>query len=264
MHTDTHLTVKTGTIFARTWTPAILANDIPLVLMHDSLGCVDLWREFPEALAERLQCPVFAYDRLGFGQSSARTELPSLNFIREEAEQNLPEILDQVGISKFAILGHSVGGSMALVTASRLPNRCQAVVSISAQAFVEDQTVLGVKAARRLFRNDEQLDRMKKWHGEKAEWVVRAWTETWLSPDFASWSLQADLPRVSCPVLVLHGDLDEYGSQRFPDFICQYAGGPTEKHILTACGHVPHREKPDEVLAIIVQFLGAGRTSSQL
>src|SRR5262245_50974940 len=103
MHTDTHLKVKAGTIFARTWTPATLSNDVPLVLLHDSLGCIELWRDFPEVLVERLQRPVFAYDRLGFGQSSPRTELPSLDFIREEAEQNLPEILDQAGFSKFAI-----------------------------------------------------------------------------------------------------------------------------------------------------------------
>ena len=261
MHSDTQYTLKAGTIFARTWTPAALSNDVPLVLLHDSLGSIELWRDFPEVLANRLQRRVFAYDRLGFGRSSPRSELPSLNFIREEAEQNLPEILDQAGISTFAILGHSVGGSMALVAASLWPGRCQAVVSIAAQAFVEDQTVIGVKAARRLFRNSEQLDRLKKWHGEKAQWVVQAWTETWLSPDFATWNLAADLPQVTCPVLVLHGDLDEYSSQRFPDFICQYSGGPTEKHILTACGHVPHREKPDEVLELIVRFLDHPATS---
>ncbi len=88
----------------------------------------------------------------------------------------------------------------------------------------------------------------------KAQWVLDAWTETWLSPAFASWSLAADLPLVRCPILVIHGEQDEYGSVQFPEFICRHAGGPTEMQILKGCGHVPHREQQSTVIDLVSRF----------
>jgi pimeloyl-ACP methyl ester carboxylesterase len=254
MHTDILLDVKGGTVFAKRWRPAVTASTVPLVLLHDSLGCVGLWRDFPETLARRLGRPVVAYDRLGFGRSSPREELPSSDFIREEAEVSLPAVLDGLGIADFALFGHSVGGAMALVAASRMGDRCRAVVSESAQAFVEDRTIAGVRAARERFQDPEQFDRLEKWHGPKARWVLDAWTEVWLSPEMASWSLVPDLPLVRCPVLVIHGDEDEYGSVRFPETIRDHVGGPAWMHVLGGCGHVPHRERPDEVAGLVARI----------
>jgi pimeloyl-ACP methyl ester carboxylesterase len=251
---DTQLAITGGTIFARRWEPDARAGDVPLVLLHDSLGSVELWREFPALLAEQLGRPVVAYDRLGFGRSSPRQELPSANFIREEAEEILPALLAELGIAEFALFGHSVGGSMALLAAAHAGNRCRAVITEAAQAFVEDRTIAGIEAARENFRSLEQFDRLKKWHGEKARWVLDAWTHHWLSAEFATWTLEPDLPRVKCPVLALHGDQDEYGSVRFPEFICRHVSGPADMRILVGCGHVPHRERPDEVAEITARF----------
>jgi len=252
---DTLLDVMGGTIFARRWEPAVPSAGVPLVLLHDSLGCVELWRDFPALLARQLGRPVVAYDRLGFGRSSPRHELPAANFIREEAEKCLPAVLRELGIAQCALFGHSVGGSMALLAAAVPGNRCRAVITEAAQAFVEDLTIGGIEAARENFRNPEQFDRLKKWHGEKARWVLDAWTNSWLSPEFAAWTLEPDLPRVKCPVLALHGDQDEYGSVRFPEFICRHVSGPAEMHILSGCGHVPHRERPNEVAEIAARFI---------
>jgi pimeloyl-ACP methyl ester carboxylesterase len=254
VQTDILLDVNGGTIFARRWQPAAVYSPVPLVLLHDSLGCVDLWRDFPATLAHRLGRAVVAYDRLGFGRSSPREELPSADFIREEAEEVFPAVLGRLGIAEFAAFGHSVGGAMALVAASRAGDRCKAVVSESAQAFVEDRTVAGVRAARAQFERPEQFERLRRWHGEKARWVLDAWTEVWLSPGFASWTLGPDLPRVRCPVLLIHGDQDEYGSVQFPAFIRDRVGGPAEMHVLGGCGHVPHRERPDEVIELVARF----------
>lgn len=264
VHTDFLLDVKGGTIFARRWESGAGASEYPLVLLHDSLGCVDLWRDFPALLALRLRRPVVAYDRLGFGRSSARGDLPGPDFIREEAEEVLPAVLEGLGVTGFAAFGHSVGGAMALVAAARAGGRCKAVVSESAQAFVEDRTVAGVKAARVQFEAPGQFERLKRWHGDKASWVLDAWTEVWLSPSFASWSLEPDLSRVTCPVLVIHGDSDEYGSVRFPELIGRRVAGAAEVHILEGCGHVPHRERPDVVAGLVAQFppLSAGRTAT--
>jgi pimeloyl-ACP methyl ester carboxylesterase len=254
MHTDILLNVKGGTVFARRWQPAVTSSTAPLVLLHDSLGCMDLWRDFPATLARQLGRPVVAYDRLGFGRSSPREQLPAADFIREEAEEFLPVILSGLGIADFALFGHSVGGAMALVAASRAGDCCKAVVSESAQAFVEGRTVAGIQEARERFQEPEEFDRLRKWHSSKARWVLDAWTEVWLSPEFASWSLEPDLPLVRCPVLVIHGEEDEYGSVRFPELICRHVGGPAEMHILSGCGHVPHRERPDVVAGLVARF----------
>ncbi len=248
------MNVPGGTIFVRRWNPATASPTDPLILLHDSLGCVELWRDFPAALARQLGRPVVSYDRLGFGRSSERKGTPTTDFIREEAEQVFPAVRGELGISGFALFGHSVGGAMSLVIASRAADSCRAVFSESAQAFVEDRTVAGVKSAKAHFQKPEQFDRLKKWHGAKARWVLDAWTEVWLSPEFATWSLEPDLPLVKCPILVIHGDQDEYGSVRFPEFICRHAGGPAELHILKGCGHVPHRERPDDVTNLVERF----------
>jgi pimeloyl-ACP methyl ester carboxylesterase len=143
VHTDTYLNVKGDTIFVRRWHPAVASSSVPLVLLHDSLGCVDLWRDFPATLVRQLGRPVVAYDRIGFGRSSERKELPAAGFIREEAEKFFPTVRAGLGIADFAVFGHCVGGAMALLAAARDGDRCKAVVCESAQAFVEDRTVAG-------------------------------------------------------------------------------------------------------------------------
>jgi pimeloyl-ACP methyl ester carboxylesterase len=233
----------------------------PLILLHDSLGCVEMWREFPSLLAQRLLRPVIAYDRLGFGRSSARTERPSIRFIEEEAEIHLPAVLDAIGVRRFIAFGHSVGGSMGVVAAGRLAHDCDAVITESAQAFVEARTLQGIAAAKKNFEDPRLFDRLARYHGEKAEWVLRAWTDTWLSAEFASWSLEKDLPRVRCPLLAIHGVHDDFGSVSFPETICARTGGRAQKLIIEDCGHVPHREKTGLVLEAIGVFLSGSPTA---
>jgi pimeloyl-ACP methyl ester carboxylesterase len=259
---DRFVDVPGGRVFVRTWMPLDGSGGCPLVLLHDSLGCVDLWRDFPEMLACRLARRVIAYDRLGFGRSSARCEIPSVNFIREEAEIFFPTICRGLGITEYALFGHSVGGVMALMIATSSLESCRGVVSESAQAFVEDRTLAGIRQAADQFKRPDQLAKLARWHGEKASWVLSAWTDVWLSPVFAHWSLETDLPRIRCPILAIHGDRDEYGSVEFPQLICSRTGGPADLAIVVGCGHVPHRERPDEVLDHVVLFLQRVLTSS--
>jgi pimeloyl-ACP methyl ester carboxylesterase len=238
---DSFVAVPGGRVFARRWHAA--HNDrAPIVLLHDSLGFVDQWREFPAALAQATARPVVAYDRLGFGRSTRRSGSPTLSFIREEAEAFFPVISQALGISNVLLFGHSVGGAMALAIAALDPGRCEAVITEAAQAFVEPRTISGIRAAKRAFGDPEQFARITRWHGEKARWVLDAWTEVWLSPEFSSWSLEPYLGRVRAPVLAIHGDSDEYGSEEFPRRITEQVRGPSELEILIGCGHVPPRE----------------------
>jgi pimeloyl-ACP methyl ester carboxylesterase len=186
---------------------------------------------------------VIAYDRLGFGKSDPYPGQLGIDFIREEAQVAFPALCDQLEFDRFVGFGHSVGGGMAIAAAAAFPARCQAVVTESAQAFVERRTTESISDAKRAFAQESQLDRLKKYHGDKAEWVLNAWIETWLSPAFAGWNLDEDLAGVQCPVLAIHGENDEYGSVAHPERIGALARGPATVAILRACGHVPHREK---------------------
>ena len=251
--------VPGGRVFVRKWMPETATISSPIILLHDSLGSVGLWRDFPDALARCGRRPVIGYDRLGFGRSTARREPPSVDFIREEAEVFFPSIRSALGITDFSLFGHSVGGAMALLIASLPGSRCDTVVSESTQAFVDQRTLAGILAAKEQFRSPEEFKKLTKWHGDKAQWVLDAWTNVWLSPAFASWSLEPYLQQVRCPVLAIHGELDEYGPVEFPRRIISHVKGPAELVILRGCGHVPHREQPNEVLQRVSSFMANWR-----
>jgi len=246
--------VPGGKVHAKRWMPAIESRKSPIILLHDSLGSVDSWRSFPEELARSLSRPVVAYDRLGFGRSEARHSLPTVRFIEEEATIYFPAIKDKLSLRGYILLGHSVGGGMAINIAAR-DSDCQAVVTVAAQAFVEDITLESIEQARQAFQRPGQIERLEKWHGPKARWVLRAWTEVWLSDGFKDWSLEPVIRDVKCPVLAIHGDKDEYGSSAFPKFIAENAGGPASMLMIEDCGHVPHRERLHEVIDALQSFL---------
>lgn len=254
---DQYISVSNGQIYLKRWVPAEVVHRSPVILFHDSLGCVDTWREFPFKLAEKLKREVIAYDRLGFGKSSPRLELPSIRFIAEEGEIFFPDIIKSLGIETASLFGFSVGGGMALKIAGMYPNICETVISESAQAFVEDRTREGIMAASEDFKNPAAFAKLQKYHGGKAQWVLDAWVKVWLSSEFASWNLRAALKEVKCPVLVIHGDKDEFGSLKFPELIAESVKGKAIKEIIENCGHVPHREKPELILNLVNGFLSS-------
>jgi len=251
---EKYIDVPGGQLYARTWSVKE-AQECPIVLLHDSLGCVEMWRDFPSLLCERTGRLVIAYDRLGFGRSSKRQGLPSTQFISEEADIYLPQVLKAFNIEQFSLFGHSVGGAMAVVAAGHFGKSCLCVITESAQAFVEDRTRQGIIQAQVDFENPTVFSKLAKYHGEKTRWVLDAWIQVWLSQEFATWSLKDDLPMMTCPVLAIHGEKDEYGSVQFPEMIFELAGGMAEKKIIADCGHVPHREKQDLILDLVTQFI---------
>ncbi len=256
MMTQTWIHTNHGRLFAKTWgAQPDPTGKPPLVLFHDSLGCVELWRDFPERLSQATGRSVVAYDRLGFGRSDPHPGRLRNDFVQTEAREALPAVLEQLGISSFVAFGHSVGGGMAVVCAGEFQSQCRALITESAQSFVEDRTLDGIRVAKRQFEQEGQLERLRKYHGDKAQWVLSAWTDTWLAPRFAHWNLDIDLPRVHCPALIIHGAEDEFGSVRHPERIASLALGPATVEILANCAHVPHREKPDVVMGMVERFL---------
>ena len=256
-----------GSIYVRRWQAPVAGEGeqgparAPIVLLHDSLGSVALWRDFPQQLAEATRRDVLAYDRLGFGQSDPYPGTLGPGFVAREAETVFPAVHQGLGLGDFIVLGHSVGGGMAAMVAARYGAQCKAVITESAQAFVEDRTLQGIRAAQQDFARPGQLARLEKYHGDKAAWVLSAWVDTWLSPQFRGWSLDTVLPRVRCPVLAFQGANDEFGSARQPERIAALAAGPVSVQTLP-CGHVPHRECTAQVLERVQSFVAQCRADS--
>ena len=247
-----------GRIFAREWSPPGVGAHrppSPIVLFHDSLGCVELWRDFPAQLSAASGRRVIAYDRLGFGRSDAREVLPELDFIAEEARVYFPALREQLGLERFVVFGHSVGGGMAVNCAAAFAGACDALITESAQVFPEDLTLNSIAEAKGQFVDESQLQRLARYHGDKARWVLDAWTESWLHPGFAAWSLKSVLPQVRCPVLAIHGMHDEYGTRVHPEMIGELSAGPAQVAILPDTFHVPHRERPEAVIELVCGFL---------
>jgi pimeloyl-ACP methyl ester carboxylesterase len=246
-----------GELYAKCWKPGDGADaaDAPIVLFHDSLGCVELWRDFPVALASATGRAVIAYDRLGFGRSSPHPGDWSTNFIRDEADHVFPLLRAALGIQDFIAFGYSVGGDMAACCAALNPESCKALITQSAPAFVDAGMLQGLRDAQQAFGQPGQLERLTKYHGNKASWALSAWLDTWLSEDFAQWRIEQVAPGLRCPLLVIHGDQDEYGSLAHPRHIVTLTSGPSELVIIQGCHHVPHREHPEIVLAAVLRFL---------
>ncbi len=256
---DTWIHTAKGRLLARCWQPLPLqtntVNKAPIVLLHDSLGSVELWRTFPLTLAKHTGRTVIAYDRLGFGQSELRNDILSLAFIQEEAEYYFPALCEQLAIDSFIAFGHSVGGEMAVHCAANTALNCLALITESAQAFVDDKIRVGIIEAREMFKNTDAFERLRRYHADKAQWVLNAWVNTWLSPAFAGWSLTEVLPRVNCPTLVIHGDEDEYGSVAHPQQIAQQVSAPAQLAIMQGVKHIPHREQEAQVIKLVTDFL---------
>lgn len=254
-HTEEHwIHTPGGCLYAKSWRPQF-ENKAPLVLLHNSLGCVALWKSFPERLAMATNRRVVAYDRLGFGRSDASADLLHLSFIEDEARGDFGAVCRQLGLKQFVVLGHSVGAGMAIGCAVAHPLACTGVITVAGQAYVDGDVVSGIRAAELQFANADQVNKLKKHHGEKASWALKVWIGTWLSHAFKPWSLDNQLPQVHCPLLVLHGDHDEYCSVQHPARIAERVSGPARLHLIKDCGHAPHLEHTDAVLTAISAFL---------
>lgn len=223
--------------------------------MHDSLGCVELWRDFPERLAAATQCNYLVYDRLGYGKSG-----PFENPVRDkhylEAEATfLHQLLVEHNLEKVILFGHSDGGSIALLTAALFPERIHALITAGAHVFVEEVTLAGIRAAQEAYTTTNLPQRLAKYHGAKTDALVKAWTETWLSPAFRDWNLTAFLPQITCPALIIQGEDDEFGTPAQVEAIVAGCSGPAQAWLIPGVQHNPHKEVPEEVIKKVEFFL---------
>jgi len=227
----------------------------PLVFLHEGLGCIAMWKDFPAALCARVGREGVVYDRWGYGRSEPLDRPRTPRYLHEEAELFLSAVLDGLGISNAVLFGHSDGGTIALLFAAAWPERTAAVVTEAAHVLVEEITLAGIRAAVAAYAATDLRRRLARYHGDKTDTVFRAWHETWLSPGFRDWNIEAELRRIGAPTLVLQGEDDEYGTPAQVAAIAAGVAGPVETALLPGCAHVPHHQARAAVLELAAGFL---------
>jgi pimeloyl-ACP methyl ester carboxylesterase len=234
------------------------AEDAPtLVFLHEGLGSIGQWRGVPEALCRACGLPGLVYERWGFGQSD-RLVLPRpTDYMTREAEEALPEVLAACGVARPLLIGHSDGGTIALLHAAAFPRQAAACIAIAAHVFVEDDTIAGIREVVGRWDDGELPPRLARYHGANSETMFRGWAETWLRPDFRDWNIEDRLPRIICPTLVIQGESDEHATLAQVEAIAHGVSGPVETFIVPNCGHSPHLEAREAVLARMAAFIAA-------
>ena len=226
-----------------------------LVLLHEGLGCVAMWKDFPALLHQRTNLAVFAYSRAGYA-GSAPVELPrGIDYMHVEGQVVLGEVLEAAGIGEAILVGHSDGASIAMLHASAPAARVRALVLLAPHVFCEDESIERIRAAGDAFRRGSLRERLARYHGDRVEHAFFGWHDAWLQPGFRQWSITAFLANISTPVLLIQGDRDEYGTAAQLDAIERGVSGAVTRQWIPDCGHAPHRERPDEALDAISSFL---------
>ncbi|MDO3427067.1 alpha/beta hydrolase [Chryseobacterium sp. APV1] len=232
-------------------------NKPTIVFLHDSLGCTQLWREFPARLALQIQCNVLIYDRLGYGKSFPMLTCERVNNYMEQEADLLNDLLKELNINDIILFGHSDGGTIALIFAARYPEKVTATLCEAGHIFVEEITVKGVKNAFEAYKTTNLPERLAKYHGDKVEMIVKAWTEIWLSNRFKSWNIEYLLKDITSPLLFIQGENDEYGTLDQVEKTISQVSGTAEKFIIPNIGHTPHKEIPDAVLQKSTEFISS-------
>ncbi|MBV8526381.1 MAG: alpha/beta hydrolase [Acetobacteraceae bacterium] len=224
-----------------------------LVLLHEGLGSVTIWRDFPARLAAATGCGVFAYSRFGYGHSDT-VQLPRpLTYLHDDARL-VPRVLDGIGIARCVLIGHSDGGSIAAIAGAENDPRVRGLVLIAAHFFVEEEQVEGVAAVRRRWFESDLRDRLARHHADP-DTAFFGWNDTWLNPQFHSFDISRELSQIRAPMLVMQGQYDEHATEEQVRFAARKAGGPTQTIILPGAHHSPHLEMPEQTLAPIVGFV---------
>lgn len=226
----------------------------PLVFLHEGLGSIRQWRDFPEQVAQATGCRALVYDRYGYGNSDVLAEdRVGIDFMHQEALKFLPEILAGLNIDKPILVGHSDGASIALIHAGVHPVRGVAVMA--PHVFIEDICVDSIAAAARHFETTDLPQRLGRYHRD-ARKTFHLWADAWLDPAFRQWRIESYLPGIRCPVLAIQGEEDEYGTMAQLDAIQRQVGGPCELLKLPSCGHSPHKDQPEKALDSLAEFIG--------
>jgi pimeloyl-ACP methyl ester carboxylesterase len=226
-----------------------------LVFLHEGLGSVALWRDFPRRVARRLSAPALVYSRFGYGASDGLNAERTPRFMHEEALDVLPALLDRLQIERPVLIGHSDGASIALIHAAVAARPVRGLVCLAPHVFVEPLCVDSIAKIRRSYFETDLRQRLAKYHA-RVDDAFLGWADIWLRPEFLGWSIEDLMERIDQPLLLIQGRDDEYGTLAQLDRIEARVKGPTSRLVLSDCGHSPHRDQGSAVLEAIVRFVG--------
>jgi len=226
-----------------------------LVLLHEGLGSVSTWRDFPDALAAETGCGALVYSRAGYGRSDA-TDLPRpVRFMHDEAEV-LARVADEAGVREAILVGHSDGASIALIAAGRRAiSGLRALVLEAPHVFAEPCGLESIARIADAYRTTDLRDRLERHHGANVDVAFWGWNRVWLDPEFRAWNIEGFLPGIEVPALVIQGEDDEYGSWAQVESIQRRSGAPVQALALPACRHAPHAERREATLAAMTRFI---------
>src|SRR6266436_7020897 len=193
------------------YAPARSETDATIVMLHEGLGSIAMWKDFPERVAETTGCGVLVYSRYGHGKSDRLAEKRSVDFMHHEATVVLPELLAKLGIQRPILLGHSDGGSIALIYAGTWPERLRGLILEAPHVFVEEFGLRSTRAIRKLYESGDLPKKLSRYHDHVDE-MFRGWNDIWLDPHFRDWNIEEYLGAITCPTLVIQGENDEYGT----------------------------------------------------
>lgn len=226
-----------------------------LVFLHEGLGTAQLWRDLPSQLSQATGCSALAYSRFGYGGSDPCTLPRPLTYHNDEATVVLPDLLRRLGVSKYILIGHSDGATIGLLHASTPPRPgLLAVVAEAPHVFVEEMTLAGIAATRNRYQEGLR-DALARYHGSNVDVAFRGWAEAWLDPAFRNWNVEMTLRAIRVPVLVIQGREDEYASLEQVERVVRRVGARAETLVIDNCGHTPHRDQSEQVLAAMTGFI---------
>jgi pimeloyl-ACP methyl ester carboxylesterase len=229
-----------------------------LLFLHEGLGCVSLWRDFPARVASATGCRAVVYSRRGYGRSSPRKDPYTPRFVHDEALETLPQLRAGLGIARPVLVGHSTGASMALVHAASGDWPVAGVVAMAPLTFVEESNLESIRNAASLYATTGLREKLAR-HHDDVDAVFRGWNDIWLDPRFRSWNVARDLAGIRCALLAILGANDEYSTPAQVDLIEKNAARAAsfERLELADCGHAPHRDQPRAVLEAVTRFVDA-------
>ncbi len=235
------------------WIPPSQPQRCAIVMLHGGLGSIGHWKDFPQRLAQATSCGVLAYSRYGNGNSQPLSEKRPVSYMHREGEVVLPELLTKLGIVKPVLVGHSDGASIAIIYAGKFPDCVRGLILEAPHVFVEKVSLRGALKAKADYQNSNLRKKLAKYH-QDVDATFWGWNDIWLDPRFCRWNLESYLPQIHCPVLLIQGEQDEYGTTAQLDAIRPRVP-QAEVLLLPDCGHSPDRDQPETVLARMTAFI---------
>jgi pimeloyl-ACP methyl ester carboxylesterase len=236
--------------------PAGAAERPTLVFLHEGLGSISLWKRFPDSVAEATGCTALVYSRYGYGKSEPLDAPRGVDYMHREALEALPDLLARLEVARPILIGHSDGASIALIHAGADRWPVRGVVAMAPHVFVEEVSIASIAQAKVAFETTDLPARLGRHHDDVAS-AFRGWNDIWLHPDFRSWNIEGCLRGIRCPVLLIQGHDDQYGTMAQIEAVERQVAGPVKAVRLGACGHSPHVDQPVATLEAIAAFVAA-------